>query len=83
MIGTLPLWVIVASWWLQKRSKGIWKFDYLVHRKFINSLLIRLPIGRNRFERWLGMRVHRALIRELEALDKLQEAGLVLTGIKK
>lgn len=82
MIGHLPLWIVVAVWWLQTRSQpamGIMQIAVML--RLLDDVYRCLPLPRGRLQSWLVTRIILWLDAERSCLIALQRIGPVVVGV--
>lgn len=75
MIGFLPLWMVAALWWMQRRA-GMGEISGVQYtRMFVVLDVMRRCVPQcpaSRVERWLAPLILTRIDRELAALEKMK-----------
>lgn len=81
MIGHLPLWLLVAIWYIQRRhSPRVNLLNYQRMTWLLQDVQSGMPVPGNRLEIWLMVQVANWIKREQDALAELAGLGVIAYG---
>lgn len=77
----MPLWVLLAWWWLRRRSRnGLHRLNYSRARQLLDALYYNLPLPEGAVETWLATRILTWINNERDALLILERLNVIATG---
>ena len=82
MIGNFPLWMILAVWTMQRRSRArVTIYNYPRQERLIEDMRRSLPVPRGRVQVWATAKILEWLDKERSSLRTLALAWVVATVI--
>lgn len=84
MIGHLPLWLVLAIWWMQRRNGNqVGKINYQRMNWLLNDLYYSLPAPVGGLSAWITQRAIEWIDHERAALAALEDIGVQAVGTVK
>lgn len=82
MIGRMPLWMVLAIWFLQRQTAlALTYFNLPRQLRLLADIQMGLPVPMSRLEVWLIREILEWVEREQSSIYQLQAAGVVAVGI--
>jgi hypothetical protein len=80
MIGDLPLWLVLAVWYIQRNKRvGLSLGEYAIRLRLLEDVRNSLPLPEGKFQGWLMSKMLGWIEREKNMLTVLRSVGVMGT----